>query len=84
MEVSETISPSEVSAGLNCYPVSYIRIRTADARACSSFDDSTVHKARNGDQTEQPDTIAILGAGLDLGWLEAPGFDGKQLAPIST
>jgi hypothetical protein len=26
------------------------------------------------------DTVAILGAGLDLGWLEAPGFDGKQLA----
>jgi hypothetical protein len=25
-------------------------------------------------------TIAILGAGLNLGWLEAPGFDGKQLA----
>ncbi len=27
-----------------------------------------------------PDTVAILGAGLNLGWLEAPGFDGKQLA----
>jgi hypothetical protein len=26
------------------------------------------------------DTVAILGAGLNLGWLEAPGFDGKQLA----
>jgi hypothetical protein len=27
-----------------------------------------------------PDTVAILGAGLNLGWLEAPGFNGKQLA----
>jgi hypothetical protein len=26
------------------------------------------------------DTVAILGAGLNLGWLEAPRFDGKQLA----
>ena len=26
------------------------------------------------------DTIAILGAGLNLGWLESPGFEGKQLA----
>jgi hypothetical protein len=26
------------------------------------------------------DTVAILGAGLNLGWLEAPGFDGKQIA----
>jgi hypothetical protein len=26
------------------------------------------------------DTVAILGAGLNLGWLAAPGFDGKQFA----
>ncbi len=26
------------------------------------------------------DTVAILGAGLNLAWLEAPGFDGKQIA----
>jgi len=26
------------------------------------------------------DTVAILGAGLNLGWLAAQGFDGKQLA----
>ncbi|WGL15816.1 DUF2220 family protein [Microbulbifer bruguierae] len=29
---------------------------------------------------ELPDTIAILGAGLDLNWLGSPAFDGKYLA----
>jgi len=31
------------------------------------------------DQSEQPDTIAILGAGLDLNWLASPTFNDKQL-----
>jgi hypothetical protein len=69
--------------GRGLLPFRQLRIRAKELMA-ATLPGSRVLVVENESSLYQlpqvSDTVAILGAGLNLGWLEAPRFDGKQLA----